>query len=364
MKNQQLGILKELEISKEDLRESQRRDLTNLDTFDPDWIDWVVMNEKYYDVTTHLEKCRYDGLQVLGNIYFNEKHGVPFKRRIQRRVLNRWLYVMTFVNTQRFVTVRQIFYFLTQHHNLPNTSNAYQRVKDTVTRLRYAGLIRLDSIADVTDLHGTKQYNSIEELVREAVDHFRSKWWDNQDQYVEVFLEKRALANIVYQVTERYGILLSVSGGEPKIGQVNSLRRRLEDKKDKDCVILFLSDFDPKGDEMLDTLRDMISTLNIDARVEKIALNDQQVRDLNLPKSVDFKQGDTSLPNFIAKYGIDYYVELDALSPTQLRDIVEEVITNRAIAGIRLDLDKLEKRKQEDSNGKARFLKILEQTVS
>lgn len=303
----------------------------------------------------HYEICRKAGFDVPYLVYFNDKHNVPFERAIQSRVKSKYGEILKFISTQVRATVRQIFYHLVILKIIKNSLNSYKALNRTITRLRLGGLIPMDSIIDITNVWGTQQYNSIEEPVKMAIDNYRSKWWEDQDYYIDVWLEKRALENLVYPVTNKYGVFLSVAGGEPKWSQVNTFKNRITDKTNKEIIILLLTDFDPKGDEMVDTLGEMLETLHLDnVTVKKIALNPEQVTEYNLPKSMDFKKGDRCLSKFIKKYGIDYYVELDALTPTQLQEIVEKSILDV------VNLDLLKKKQIQDEGKKREMYERLE----
>ena len=59
----------------------------------------------------------------------------------------------------------------------------------------------------------------------------------------------------------------------------------------------------------------------------KVALTMEQVRSQGLPESFErVKPLDPKGPAYIAKYGTDYVWELDALTPAQLANLLEEAI--------------------------------------
>jgi hypothetical protein len=91
------------------------------------------------------------------------------------------------------------------------------------------------------------------------------------------------------------------------------------------CVptyIYHFGDFDPSGvnaGEKIDqTLREMAPDAEI--HFERVAVTPDQIRDWSLP-SRPTKQSDTRSKNFG-----DISVELDAIAPDQLRELVQEVI--------------------------------------
>ena len=193
-------------------------------------------------IARHYEICRVDNLPVIEPVYR------PFERRRQRRVLPFYHELIDFVSLHRKVSDRQFYYHLVEqpadsplHLDVSTKSKAvaaYGKVIDLTVTCRLAGLIPLDSIVDDTDLLGTAQYDcAIEAYLSNQVYRYRSNWFENQDSYVEVWLEKRALSRIFYDVTNLYGVYLSVSGKYPSWAQIKSGIDRLVEEGRGGCFL-------------------------------------------------------------------------------------------------------------------------------
>ena len=269
-------------------------------------------------------------------------------RRIERRLIPIYQGLVAFVSQHGLITVRQYYYHAISTGIVPfpetarEAGNMYQKIDRITLNSRLYGFIPIGSIADTTDLLGTEQYNDIKEPLTDTIESFRSIWWEEQPNYVEVWLEKRALERIFSPITDSYGVLTSCAGGYPTLAQVNSLRGRVEDYEDKEIKILYFGDLDPSGKDMPRSLRTkQFRRLGINASVEEVALTRQDVERYNLPQNPT-KPLDTRNEWYIRQYGITYAVELDALPPEVLRQKIRTAIENY------VDIDILNRCKEAD----------------
>jgi hypothetical protein len=271
-----------------------------------------------------LERC---SLRLLGRVY------VPLKRAIKKPLLPLRQELQRYILANTQITVRQFYYHCISIglKDFPKTSkqakNTYASIDNQINQARLSGEIPMDSIADNTSLLGTTQWDSIEQLLTAASRQYRSKWFEDQEYYVEVWLEKEALAQIFAQITDNYGVFLSVSGGYPKISQINSGIHRFREYSEKPVKLLYFGDLDASGKDMINTLRDNMAKLRVENDVEviEVALNISDVEDFDLVKN-PVKEKDKRKKWFTETYGIDYGVELDALEPDILRNKIHRAI--------------------------------------
>ena len=90
-------------------------------------------------------------------------------------------------------------------------------------------------------------------------------------------------------------------------------------------VVLYAGDFDPSGEDIARNFAEQLTRRGVKHSLERIALTDEQVRDYNLPESVG-KDTDTRAAAFAERHGKLVQVELEALSPDQLRGIYQQAI--------------------------------------
>ena len=299
-------------------------------------------------------------MEIVGPVY---KAWNP-QRKVSRRLLNSnklkhistyeiLMEVLRFVKRYKVVTVRQIYYGLVSQQIINNNKSEYNRVVRIIKRARLAGLLEFDKIIDDTrEAQKTPSWDSIEDIINVAIDQYRSNWWVNQDYYVEVWLEKRALSRIFYPITDLYDVYLCVGGGYQSWSEIWEAKKRFEEVGDKPIIILYFGDLDPSGKDMPRDIKERFQTLGIDIRVEEVALTRDDIEQYNLPRNPT-KPGDTRKKWYIEKYDITYGVELDALPPDVLRNKIGTAILRYC------DVDLLIENMRKDEEDKERWRKIL-----
>lgn len=310
--------------------------------------------------------CRKRSLEIIGPVYKAWRPSTKVSSKTMKSkslknvpTLALLTNMISFVKVHEVVTVRQIYYGLVSIQMINNNTSEYNRVVRTVKRARLAGLISFDSIIDDTrEAEKTSSWDSIEEIIKAAIEQYRSDWWSDQPYYVEVWLEKRALRRIFYPITDTYDVHLCVGGGYQSWSQVWEARKRFESRAGQKIVILYFGDLDPSGKDMARDIQERFNEIKISVTVKEIALTRKDIERFKLPKNPfkireGKKRGDPRKNWYIKKYGIDYGVELDALPPDVLKDKIEEAITNHA------DLGTLFEKLKQDERDKEKWRKII-----
>lgn len=114
------------------------------------------------------------------------------------------------------VTVRQLYY-QAEVHGLPGidkTQSGYNKVQWQVLGLRRAGRLDYDHVADMTRwMRKPSTHNSVESILKAAAATYRKALWNDVEEYVEIWVEKDALAGVIYPVTAEYDVPLMVARG-------------------------------------------------------------------------------------------------------------------------------------------------------
>ncbi len=244
--------------------------------------------------------------------------------------------IQQFIQAHGIVSVRQVFYHLVVKSLQPNTFSGYEMTDELLNQMRFDGQIPFDSISDTTHFYGTKQSSDINEAIEEVLEDYRSDWNGKDDfpEYIEVWLEKEALADTVYQATNDYGVYLNVSGGRTKVSQVHSFIKRAN-HHNKPSVIIYLGDFDPTGlniDENLEKQFEQQALYikfprNGDKLVKiiRVALTEAQIKTLPHDFQHKAKPKDPNYHKYVAEYGEEVW-ELDALPPDELQKVVKNIL--------------------------------------
>lgn len=222
------------------------------------------------------------------------------------------------------LTLRQLYYQLVSRNVVPNTEKSYKALGALVSDARMAGLIDWDAIEDRNRSPIIwAEYNNLQELVEAAQYRYRLPRWEGQDNYVELWVEKAALAGVLRPLASKYHVTLMVNRGYASTSSMyESAQRFIDSSEGRPAVLFYLGDHDPSGEDMVRDIYDRMVTFgvnNIDVR--KLALTTPQVRKYKPPPN-PAKVTDSRAKKYIAEHGPHCW-EVDALDPKTLASIIE-----------------------------------------
>ncbi|HEY2838257.1 MAG TPA: hypothetical protein VGJ26_03865 [Pirellulales bacterium] len=146
------------------------------------------------------------------------------------------------------MTVRQMFYRLVSKGVIAKTESEY---KQTVCRLasvmRRRGDIPYGWFADGTRWQRKPQtHSSLQSMLDSSAKFYRRSLWNDQDAYVEIWLEKEALAGVLYQATSPYDVPLMVTRGYPSLSYLFEAAEAIA-AENKPTYLYYFGDRDPSG---------------------------------------------------------------------------------------------------------------------
>ena len=156
------------------------------------------------------------------------------------------------VEAEKPMTVRQVFYAATVAGLVDKTEDAY---RNTVARLllqmRRDGDLPYSWITDATRwMHKQSSYDGLAAFIERHQRAYRRDLWAEAEDYVEVWVEKEALAGVIYDVTDEFDVPLMVSKGFASESYLYSAADTITDQllggKTK-AIIYFFGDYDPSG---------------------------------------------------------------------------------------------------------------------
>jgi hypothetical protein len=220
------------------------------------------------------------------------------------------------------MTVRQVFYQATVRGLVEKAESGYAKVQTDLVLLRRAGELPYDWLADNTRWQRKpRTFNGVEQALQETAKFYRKNLWADADCYVEIWLEKDALAGVLWPVTSLYDVPLMVARGYASLSFIHTAAEYIS-RLDVPAYIYHLGDFDPSGvnagEKIEETLREMAPDAEI--YFERIAVTPEQNSAWDLPTRPT-KTSDTRSKNFGS-----ISVELDAIDPNILRGLVQETI--------------------------------------
>ena len=220
------------------------------------------------------------------------------------------------------MTVRQAFYQATVRDLVEKSEAGYAKIQTTLADMRRDGDIPYDWLVDNTRWQRKpRTFSSVEHALNETARLYRKALWDDVDAYVEIWLEKDALAGVLLPITSQFDVPLMVARGYASLSFLHEAAEYISEQP-VPTYIYHLGDFDPSGvnagEKIEQTLREMAPDAEI--HFERIAVTPEQITALNLPTRPT-KTSDTRSKGFG-----EISVELDAIAPDELRGLVRCVI--------------------------------------
>jgi len=226
------------------------------------------------------------------------------------------------------ITLRQLYYQFVAQDLFANNLANYKKLTTAITKGRLGGLIDWSAINDTTRiLKGWEFEESVDNVINTSPNRISFDFWARQDYYVEVWVEKEALGNVIARACGKHIVPYMSCRGYMSSSSIWRAGQRFAQARNegKDCVLIHLGDHDPSG---IDMTRDNDARLELFSQdfvdVRRIALNRDQV-DFHKPPPNPAKMTDSRVAEYITNHGTSSW-ELDALSPKIIETLIVDEI--------------------------------------
>ena len=229
------------------------------------------------------------------------------------------------VSAMKPMTVRQVFYQATVRDLVEKSEAGYNKVQTDLVQMRRTGAMPFSWLADNTRWQRKPQtFGSVQEALNDTARFYRKALWADADAYVEVWLEKDALAGVVLPITDLYDVPLMVARGYASLSFLHSAAEYINGL-DVPVFIYHFGDFDPSGVNAGEKIEQTLKEMAPDAEIafERVAVLPEQIEAWNLPTRPT-KASDSRSKGFG-----EISVELDAIEPKHLRALVRASIEGR-----------------------------------
>lgn len=262
------------------------------------------------------------------------------------------------------ITIRQLHYRLVAL-GMINDTNHYKRVVGAMTKARWDDIVDMSAFVDrERSMYGETEDDEKDldyeiergkEQVKAWMNAYSLNRWSNQDNYIEVWIEKKALQGVFERPCLHKDVGLAPCKGYPSITFLYEASKRFQDAVDngKHIIILYFGDFDPSGEDIPRSIKENLGRLGIDVEVKRMALNQQQIIDMGLP-GVPPKRSDSRTRNWDG----GSVVELDAVEPNTLKKMCEDAIESH------FDRELYKELKDKESEEKKSYRKELKDFVN
>lgn len=232
--------------------------------------------------------------------------------------------IVAVIEEQKPMTVRQVFYQLVSRGVIEKSQNEYKyTVCRLLTEMRLDGTVSWWDIVDNTRWQRKPiTHSSVQRTLIDTAVTYRRAIWDDQDVYVEVWLEKDALAGVVLDVTAPWDVALMVTRGYSSLSYLHQAAETFIAVA-KPIHLYYLGDHDPSGDDIPRSVEKRIRQFapDVDLTVTRLGVTPEQIEDWDLPGRPT-KKTDSRSRNFEGDS-----VEVDAIPVDKLRELVEGAIT-------------------------------------
>jgi hypothetical protein len=249
------------------------------------------------------------------------------RRATREEMEERAAFLIRYAEQHGPVTVRGLYY-QAEVHGVPGidkTENGYAKVQEQVLKLRRSGRLAYQHIADATRwMRKPRSFDDMEEALRSTAALYRKNLWRDNRDYIEVWLEKDAIAGVIYDITSVYDVPLMVARGfSSETFCFEAVEARGDD--DRPYHVCYLGDFDRSGRDAAQALREKLERFaepkGIPIIFTELAVTVEQIVALGLPTRPPKRNSPAD-----RKWEFEFACELDAIPPDRLRQMVEDAI--------------------------------------
>lgn len=244
----------------------------------------------------------------------------------------------------------------------------FNKVEEAINNCRKKGLLPVDFIAEETarafsGIESPSTY-TLERVVEWTLDsvltgsdnYFTPNWWENEEFYIQVVVEKTDLKTLFEPICRRFHIPIANSKGWSSVSQRAEYARRFKEAEDNGlkCILLYCGDHDPDGLRISETLRKNLEDVSeviwadgtsgydpANLEIQRFGLNLDFITNNNLSWIDNLITGsgkdlaDTKHPNHNLQYVQDYLQDIGerkceanaiVVIPSEAREMMREAI--------------------------------------
>lgn len=241
---------------------------------------------------------------------------------------------ISIVDEYETLTIRALYYRLVADHGMINSINHYKRVVAAMGKARWDGIIPFNTFidhersvigntpSDPTDVDS--QVKKGKAQVVAWMNAYSKNKWENQDNHIEVWVEKKALQSVFSNPCSDLEVALFPCKGYPSLTLLHEAAERFKyitDELQKNVIILYFGDYDPSGEDIPRSIEETLYDMGCYIDVQRILLLESDVYHYDLPPAPTKKTDSRS-----SKWGGIGQVELDALDPKELDRVIRKEV--------------------------------------
>jgi hypothetical protein len=216
------------------------------------------------------------------------------------------------------ISIRHLFYRCANAGLIEKTEQAYNSLRSHLCKWREQRIVPFSAFIDGTRIYyGRRVFNNLGEYLDHCASAYRSNIWRNSGYFLEVWVEKDAIGAAVQRIAGDWNLQTFICRGDPSMSALDDAADTFNEARSKGYqpVILYLGDYDESGLAIPKTIKEKLLT-NHDCEVDliRVGVNEDHITRFNLPTRPP--KGDRRGES------IEYAVDIDAIKPTDLREIL------------------------------------------
>jgi hypothetical protein len=245
--------------------------------------------------------------------------------------------VFEIVRDEHPATVRQIYYQADVRKLVEKTDAGYGKIQRELTEKRRSGEVPYEWVVDEgRRVREAYTVADIGQALNDTRKQHRKDPWQTVPEIVQIWIEKNALIGVVQPVTDEYATALMSAVGYSSISFLHKCAQQLKYYDGLPVHIYQFGDLDPSGAHAAIVIEQELRLHAPNAAIHftRVAITPEQVIEFGLePALRDTKVKDPRYQWFRERYrdadvikGGRMSVELDAIRPNLLRDLIRKVI--------------------------------------
>ena len=226
------------------------------------------------------------------------------------------------VEQLRPMTIRSLFYRAVSAGLVAKTEHEYKGIVRITGKMRKQRIMPFEWLVDAGRfVRQANLWPSPQSILKATQDQYRYDRWIDQENRVEIWVEKDAVVGVIEETCEEFGVPLYSCKGYPSLSLIDSAIR--DWPFEKNICVRYFGDHDPSGMDIPRYLENAFYEIGVGQNTldfEVRAVTQDQIYEYDLPTRPT-KRTDSRSANFEGES-----VELDAFDPNDLRELVSQSI--------------------------------------
>ena len=197
--------------------------------------------------------------------------------------------IVTAVAAEHPVTLRGVHYRVVSAGAVDKTEDGYRLVGRQLLRLRRDGVIPYHYITDGTRwVVQPTSYRDAQAALDDVAASYRRQLWRDQRDAVHLFTEKDAISGVIHPVTDRWQIPMGVLRGYASESIAHSMAEAIRDGGKRHVFVYQLGDHDPSGVDAWRSFRERVTCFLGEPVTPELAAAARKIGGVDLTVGVAF----------------------------------------------------------------------------